>query len=190
MAFAEYPFLAGRRRDSELVPARHADPTVVWLRGEHDISTASALSETLNRAIALDCDVVADLSAVAFMDAATVSVILRTRESLHRRSRSLTVRSPSRCARRLLELCGLGDLIGPTGAEAAQTAGAAAGPVAWVPALGTDRPDLRSEASTTQLAVSDSMSVDAVAGLGEPSSAVAREPADDRLANVLGGGGP
>jgi anti-anti-sigma factor len=59
--------------------------------------------------------VVVDLSGVEFMAAATVSVILGTRARLHQRSRSLTVRSPSRCARRVLELCDLADLIRPAG---------------------------------------------------------------------------
>jgi anti-anti-sigma factor len=59
-------------------PAPAADRTVVWLRGEHDVSTVSALSQTMARAIALDDgDLVVDLSGVQFMDAATVGVIVR-----------------------------------------------------------------------------------------------------------------
>jgi hypothetical protein len=47
---------------------RNPDRTVVWLRGEHDVSTVAALSETMARAIALDdADVVVDLSDVQFM---------------------------------------------------------------------------------------------------------------------------
>ena len=92
--------------------SRDADRIVVWLRGQHDISTVTALSETMVRAIALDdADVVVDLSLVVFIDAATVGVILRTREFLRLRSRSLTVRSPSASARRVLDLCGLTGLV-------------------------------------------------------------------------------
>ena len=62
---------------------RDAARTVVWLRGEHDVSTVAALSETLARAIALDdADLVVDLSDVQFMGAATVGVIVRARELL------------------------------------------------------------------------------------------------------------
>lgn len=83
--------------------------TIVWLRGEHDIASAPALSDTLTRAIALDeGDVVLDLSGVAFMGAATVGVILRARAGLRLRSRSLALRDPSVRARRVLDLCGVG----------------------------------------------------------------------------------
>jgi hypothetical protein len=41
------------------------------------------------------------------MDAATIAVIKRARHSLLLRSRSLTLKSPSASARRILDLCGL-----------------------------------------------------------------------------------
>jgi len=86
-------------------------PTIVFLRGEHDAATASELSETIARAIAADeSDLVIDMHDVEFMSAATVGVIVRARTFLNRRSRSLTVRSPSRCVRRILALCELTDL--------------------------------------------------------------------------------
>lgn len=92
------------------VAERDADRTVVWLRGEHDASTVAALWDTIGQAIALDdADVVLDLSGVEFMGSATVGVIIRARESL--RPRALTLRSPSRCAQRVLDLYGLGDLL-------------------------------------------------------------------------------
>jgi anti-anti-sigma factor len=84
---------------------------VVWLRGEHDISTLPALREIMLRAIGHDdADLTLDLSEVTFIDAATVGTIVRTREFLRFWSRSLALRSPSRCARRVLELCDLTDL--------------------------------------------------------------------------------
>jgi anti-anti-sigma factor len=89
---------------------RDADRTVVLVRGEHDASTVTALSEHMARAISLDdADLVVDLSAVEFMDAATVRLFIRAREFLARRSRTLTLRSPSRRARHLLDVCGLDD---------------------------------------------------------------------------------
>jgi anti-sigma B factor antagonist len=87
---------------------------VVWVRGEHDACTADVLSQHLQQAIALgDADLVVDMSGVSFLDASTIGVVLRARGRLRQRSRSLAVRSPSTCARRLLELCDLADLIAP-----------------------------------------------------------------------------
>ena len=92
------------------------DVVVVWLHGEHDISTQGALCVTLACAIALDpALLVVDLSEVRFMAASTIRVILRAREFRRLRSRSLVVRSPSACARRVIETCGLGDLFGLEG---------------------------------------------------------------------------
>jgi anti-anti-sigma factor len=89
-----------------------ADTGVVWLRGEHDISTTTALSEVISQVLAAaDADLILDLSEVLFMDASTVAVFARTQESLGARSRSLALRSPSRCANRVLELCGFRDLV-------------------------------------------------------------------------------
>ena len=87
---------------------------VIWLRGEHDISTDDALSLTLARAVALDdSGLVLDLSDVEFMSASTLGVIVRAREFLRGRSLSLTVRSPSARARRAMGACHLDDLLGP-----------------------------------------------------------------------------
>jgi len=93
-----------------IVAAEHdGGGTVVWLRGEHDIATMPSLADAISRAISLDDgDVVVDLSDVEFMGAATVGVILRAREALRLRSRSLELRSPSTRARRVLDLCGVG----------------------------------------------------------------------------------
>jgi anti-anti-sigma factor len=89
-----------------------ADTGVVWLRGEHDISTTPVLFEVLTEAlVAADADLMLDLSEVLFMDASTVAVFARIRESLEERSRSLVLRSPSRCANRVLDLCGFRDLV-------------------------------------------------------------------------------
>ena len=85
---------------------------ILRLRGDHDVSTAGALSKLLARTIALDdANLVVDLDRVTFMDVATVGVILRAERLLAAQSRSLVLRSPPRLARRVLELCGLGRLI-------------------------------------------------------------------------------
>jgi anti-sigma B factor antagonist len=96
------------------IPGGDADRGVVSLRGEYDISTVTALSETLARAIALDdADLIVDLSGVRFMDASTIGVIVRACNILRLRSRTLVLRSPSALARRVLEVCGLAVLVDP-----------------------------------------------------------------------------
>jgi anti-anti-sigma factor len=85
-----------------------AERRVVWVRGEQDSSTVVTLSVAIARAMTThDDDVVLDLSAVDFIDAATVGLIVRTRELLQEESRRLVLRSPSLRARRVFELCGL-----------------------------------------------------------------------------------
>ncbi|MBA2608238.1 MAG: STAS domain-containing protein [Actinobacteria bacterium] len=85
---------------------REGDQTIIWLRGEHDGTTAAALSRTLLETADLDDgDLTVDLSGVGFMGAATVGVLLQTRAVLGRRMQMLTLRSPSRCARLVLDLC-------------------------------------------------------------------------------------
>jgi anti-anti-sigma factor len=125
--------------------------TVVWLRGEHDISTVDALSETLAGAMALDdCDLVVDLSEVEFMGAATIGVLVRARELLESRSRSLVLRSPSRCARRIVHLCGQGDLLEPRRADATPATGTTSALGTWVTVPTADRVDqLRRRRRTT-----------------------------------------
>ena len=113
MAREGFAVVRGIRPDPVLVE-REANRTVVSLRGEHDIATLAELSEAMARGIALDhADVVVDLSGVEFMGAATATVIVRARDFLRTRSRGLTVRSPSRCAQRLLDVCGLSGLVEP-----------------------------------------------------------------------------
>ena len=88
------------------------DPTVASLRGEQDLSTVPALCEMLAGAIADGgADLILDLSAVEFLDASTVRVIAAAGEFLRARSRSLVLRSPSSCAQRVLDLCGLSGLV-------------------------------------------------------------------------------
>jgi anti-anti-sigma factor len=95
---------------------------VLWVRGEHDNFTVHELVATMARAITLgDAELVVDLSGVDFMGAATIGVIVGARELLRARSRSLVVRSPSRCARRLLDLCGLAGLIDPRPGDSPMT---------------------------------------------------------------------
>lgn len=121
------------RSQSPFVPISQAGPpafirrdgtqTGVWLQGEHDVSTVGELCQILAPAIARDdADVLLDLSGVQFMDAATVGVIVRAHTLLRPQSRSLVLRSPSRCARRVLDVCGLDYHDGPGVGRAAGAA--------------------------------------------------------------------
>jgi anti-anti-sigma factor len=86
-------------------------PVIVWAWGEYDLATDNELSATLARAIALDsAALVVDLSEVEFLGASTLGVIVRARNFLCLRSRSLTVRLPSVFVRRVIDACNLNDL--------------------------------------------------------------------------------
>ena len=88
------------------------DSVVVWVSGEHDLCSEASLVETLSWAMGLGAGhLILDLSGVSFMSAGTIGVIVSARDQLSRKSRSLAVRSPSGIARRVIDLCGLTDLI-------------------------------------------------------------------------------
>ncbi len=107
------------RAGSEAPEVSESDRTVLWLRGDHDVATVGGLSEWVTDAIAADTDdVVVDLSGVTFMDGSTVGVLVRAHDLLRTCSRSLVVRSPSRCARRVIDVCGLSGLVERTAALA------------------------------------------------------------------------
>jgi len=92
-----------------------SDPDrVVWVSGKQGISTDGALCRALAHAIALDdAAIVVDLSEAEPIGLSTLAVIVRTREVLRTWSRSMAVRSPSESARRLMDICGVNDLLGP-----------------------------------------------------------------------------
>jgi anti-sigma B factor antagonist len=91
-----------------LVVWREGTRTVVWLRGEQDTSTADDLAEALAAAgTAGGGDVVVDLSDVQFMDSTIITVLARGQHALKLQARALMLRSPSRFAQRLLDVCGL-----------------------------------------------------------------------------------
>jgi anti-anti-sigma factor len=94
------------------VAGREANDNVVWLRGEHDISTVTLVAEAIAAAInGDDTYIVVDLSGIHFMDAATIGVIIRARNDLLLQERTLWARSPSSQARRVLDLCRLTDFL-------------------------------------------------------------------------------
>jgi len=85
---------------------RTSGQTVVKLEGEHDIASVDLLARALAKARAVeDAELIVDLDGVDFLGVATVHVLRHTRAVLHRRGRTMTLRFPSKCARRVLSLC-------------------------------------------------------------------------------------
>ena len=111
MAFVESTFRTDIARVpmTPLVHGRGGDvrgAAVLWMHGDHDQSNATQLADTIGRAIERsDADLVIDLSGVEFISAATYTVLLDAHLRLRERSRRFTLRAPSSCARRLLDLC-------------------------------------------------------------------------------------
>lgn len=171
MALTESSPVIVARRDLTVSAGGDGERTVVWMRGEHDISTVAALSETLTDAIALDdADVVVDLSSVEFMGAATVGVIVRARNFLGLRSRSLSLRAPSKCAQRVLDVCGLAAFLDLPPVEAAPGTATSGALATWVavPSGGADVPTADVPAADVPAA--------------EPAPVAARAPAVARQA--------
>lgn len=111
MSFVEstFPTDIARVPMTPLVHGRGGDvrgAAVLWMHGDHDQSNATQLADTIGRAIERsDADLVIDLSGVEFISAATYTVLLDAHLRLRERSRRFTLRAPSSCARRLLDLC-------------------------------------------------------------------------------------
>lgn len=91
--------------------------SVVFLRGEADIATLPLVVEALAGVIADDVgDVIVDLEQATFIDTGALRAVLRARQVLLGGGRQLTLRSPSKIARRLLEVFGLSYLVAPAAA--------------------------------------------------------------------------
>ena len=149
MASTESPFVP-LDRPGPVVVGRADDCRVVWLRGKHDISTVAAVWEMLDRFIALDdTDLVVDLSDAQVIDASTIGVIIQARDLLQPRARAVRLQSPSTSARRVLEMCGLAELIDPGPIDTTPTSTTALG--TWVTVPATDPVDRRVTATETSL---------------------------------------
>ena len=92
--------------------------TVVMLRGEADYATTHALADILSWVAAWRSDdVVVDLADLNFIDTATVGVLAECRRLLEQSERTVTFRSPSSLAARLLSAAALTDCIETTNGE-------------------------------------------------------------------------
>ena len=87
---------------------------IVTLRGEADLFTLPVVIDALARVIAdHDGPVIIDLAPTDFIDTGTVRALARAWRLLNDRGRTLTLRSPSKVAVRVLGLLGLAHLIEP-----------------------------------------------------------------------------
>lgn len=104
------PFAAGL----DVSVSAEGATTVLAVRGEADVATLPALVGAFARIIADGAgDVVVDLAQLEFMDTATIRAVVRARAVLAGDGRQLTLRSPSRIARRILAVFGLTQLVSP-----------------------------------------------------------------------------
>jgi anti-anti-sigma regulatory factor len=86
--------------------------TTVWMHGEHNSSTASALSEAIRRASDIDdADVMVDFSDVSSLDRSAIDVIASSKVLLAQRSLLLRSRRPSACVHRFVESNGFKDFF-------------------------------------------------------------------------------
>ena len=107
-------------------------PTVVWVRGAHDVASRVHLSVTIAQAARFnDGDLVVDLSGVTFMDVSTMGALVVARNRLAQRDRRLVFRAPTPRALRVIDLCGQRGLLDDAVPEQAPE-GAAKALGSWV----------------------------------------------------------
>ena len=89
------------------------DRVVVQVEGEVDMANAPQLRDTLLAAIANDGahSVVADLSAVSFMDSSGLHVMITAHNAAREAGSEFIVRAPSPNVVRVIELVGLDDML-------------------------------------------------------------------------------
>lgn len=109
------PDSATRDWNSAPLVSLEGKQAVVWLDGEQDIATVPVLADALAKVTSADkSNLIVDLSSVTFMSTATIDQLIEARNVLLGQSRNLTLRSPSKCARRLLDLCDVAGLVEPS----------------------------------------------------------------------------
>jgi anti-sigma B factor antagonist len=78
--------------------------------GEFDLASVDVLVSALAEACGTGCDVQLDMSGVSFIDASTLGVVVRARETSAALGRKIEIVRPARIVRRLLGLTGLESL--------------------------------------------------------------------------------
>jgi anti-anti-sigma factor len=80
------------------------EPVIVQLTGELDILTADNLRQRLQ---AIHGDIVIDLDALSFIDAAGLSVMIEAAQ----KNGGVRITNPTSSVKRVFDICGLGDLL-------------------------------------------------------------------------------
>ena len=88
------------------------DVEIVSVAGEMDMGTADQAEAELKRCVeATDADVIADLSAVSFIDSTGVRTLLRTFRRLRERQRRLVLVTVDQLVLRVIILSGISGMI-------------------------------------------------------------------------------
>jgi len=89
--------------------------TVIWLTGDQDFAVVEALRAAMTAATSSESvrprQVVVDLRGVTFIDSPTARALIDAALTQPGASASLTLRAASPCVRRMLRICGRGDLL-------------------------------------------------------------------------------
>jgi anti-sigma B factor antagonist len=85
-----------------------ADPVVVRVQGELDLSTAPSLAQALTEAAPSSATVVVDLSGVGFIDSSAIGALLTAGRARTEAGGRLQIGSRSNAVDRVLEIAGLG----------------------------------------------------------------------------------
>ena len=89
-----------------LLPQPNA--VLIVLGGEHDVTSAEELRQTLDQCLGRCDHMIVDLSAVEFIDSTTIRVLMETRSHALERDRKLTVvLGTAPIVERVLEISGL-----------------------------------------------------------------------------------
>jgi anti-anti-sigma factor len=114
MAVTMLPPSEGNVPSSPMIPVAHTEGTmtIVAIRGAADISTRRVLCDVLCQVIASgNGDVAIDLAQATSVDTAIARALATAQQLLDRQDRTLTLRSPSRLATRVLDVFGLTDIV-------------------------------------------------------------------------------
>jgi anti-anti-sigma factor len=103
-----------RRSQHELVTIealRERGDTILVVRGDVDMATASFLWESVEQVLPDSERVIVDLREVGFLDSSGLSVFVRAHRRLCHAGGALALRSPNPRVRRVLDLTGLGQVL-------------------------------------------------------------------------------
>ncbi len=106
--------MQGQRNDDllQILVRPGEDDIVLTLQGELDVSTAPHFRDQVHVAIESGTrKLVCDLADLQYIDSTGLSVLLMAHKRLAALGGSFVVQSPSRGARRLFEIAGVGDFL-------------------------------------------------------------------------------